>query len=76
MAACCVFDLFDGLVFSGPLGITKPSKEIFEYLLDKYNLKAEESVFIDDNAGNVTGAESVGIKGLLFKGSAEIMSLS
>lgn len=71
-----IFDLFDGLVFSGPLGITKPSKEIFEYLLEKYNLKAEESVFIDDNTGNVAGAEKIGIKGHLFKNCAEIISLN
>ena len=61
-----IFDLFDGLVFSGPLGLTKPAKEIFEYLIKKYNLKAEESIFIDDNASNISGAQSVGIKGYLF----------
>lgn len=65
-----VFSLFDGLVFSGPIGITKPSKEVFGYLLNKYSLKAEECIFIDDTKRNIVGAERVGIKGYLFDGDA------
>ena len=61
-----IFNLFDGLVFSGEIGLVKPNKEIFDYVLDKYNLKAEESVFIDDNKNNVEGAEKAGIKAYLF----------
>lgn len=62
---------FDGLVFSGPLGITKPSKEIFRYLLDRYGLDPEKTVFIDDAKKNIAGAESEGIRGILFDGNAE-----
>ena len=65
-----IFDLFDGLVFSGPIGIVKPSKEIFKYLLSKYNIKAEDSVFIDDNKNNIDGAKNVGINAILFDGDA------
>ncbi len=65
-----VFSLFDGLVFSGPIGITKPSKEVFGYLLNKYSLKAEECIFVDDTKRNIEGAEKVGIKGYLFDGDA------
>lgn len=66
-----LFDLFDGLVFSGPIGIVKPNREIFCHLLTKYNLKSEECVFIDDNKDNILGAEKVGIKAILFEGSTE-----
>jgi putative hydrolase of the HAD superfamily len=59
---------FDGLVFSGPLHITKPSKEIFEHLLAKYDLKAEDCIFIDDSPINVAGAEAAGIRAYLFDG--------
>ncbi len=61
----------DGLVFSGPLHITKPGKEIFEHLLNKYSLKAEDCIFIDDSPINVAGAEAVGIKAYLFDGDVE-----
>jgi putative hydrolase of the HAD superfamily len=66
-----LFSLFDGLVFSGPIGIVKPDRKIFEHLLKLYNLKAEECIFIDDSLKNVVGAENVGIKGYLFDGDAD-----
>lgn len=62
---------FDGLVFSGDIGIVKPNREIFEYILKKYGLKAEECVFIDDSEKNIAGCEAVGIKGYLFDGNAD-----
>ena len=61
---------FDGIVLSGTIGKVKPNKDIFEYLLEKFSLKADESIFIDDNKNNIDGAESVGIKGYLFDGDA------
>lgn len=62
---------FDGMVFSAVCGMTKPGADIFEYLIKKYGLKAEESIFIDDLEKNVEGAQKVGIKGYLFDGDAE-----
>jgi len=63
-----VFDLMDGIVVSGVEGVIKPHPELYRILLDRYGLKAEECVFIDDNAANVAGAEAVGIRGILFEG--------
>ncbi len=65
------FALFDGLVFSGPLKIVKPSKEIFEHLLNKYNLTAEETLFVDDSEKNLKGAEAAGINTYQFDGNAD-----
>ncbi len=66
-----IFDCFDGLVFSGTINKVKPNKDIFEYLLNKYNIKADETIFIDDSEKNVAGAEKAGIKGYLFDGDAD-----
>ena len=66
-----LFSLFDGLVFSAEVDMMKPNKDIFEYLISKYNIKASETVFIDDSLKNIKGAEVVGIKGYLFDGDAE-----
>lgn len=66
-----LFGYFEGLVFSGELGIAKPSADIFEYILGKYNLKREECLFIDDREINIEGANKVKIKGYLFDGNAE-----
>lgn len=67
------FSQFDGLVFSGPLGIVKPSPEIFRHLLDTYGLKAEESIFIDDSEKNTRGAEAIGLPAYRFDGDAEAL---
>ena len=59
---------FDGTVISAILGICKPDRRIYDYLLFKYNLKAEECIFIDDLPANIEAANAVGIHGILFDG--------
>lgn len=66
-----LLSLFDGLVFSGPLKIIKPSKEIFTHLLNTYNLETYDCIFIDDSKINIEGAKNVGIDGYLFDGDAK-----
>lgn len=62
-----VFGLLDGKVVSGDVLLLKPDARIYRCLLDKYSLKADECVFIDDNPANTAGADAVGIRGLLFE---------
>lgn len=61
-----IFKYFDGFIFSSTINITKPSKEIFEYALKKFDLKASEAFFVDDIAKNIEGAKNAGIDGFLF----------
>ena len=49
------------IYYSHILHMRKPDAEIYQYVLDDYNLRAEETIFLDDNADNVKGAEKVGI---------------
>lgn len=60
-------DFFDGYVVSADVHIIKPDERIYRHLLEKYDLKAEECLFIDDREDNVQGAEKVGIKGFVFR---------
>lgn len=62
-----IFDLMEGMVVSGDEKMLKPNAEIFELLLQRYGLKADESVFIDDNANNCQGARNVGLQAIQFK---------
>lgn len=57
---------FDGRVVSGEEKTRKPFPEFYHRLLDRYNVKAEEAIFIDDNLRNVKAAEELGIKGIHF----------
>ncbi|HWR33035.1 MAG TPA: HAD family phosphatase [Chitinophagaceae bacterium] len=63
---------FDGRVVSGEERIRKPFPEIYQRLLNKYNLNASEALFIDDSVRNVKGAEAVGIKSIHFKDSQQL----
>ena len=63
--------LFDGMVVSALEKRVKPEPEIFQILLDRYGLKAEDCVFIDDMQKNVDAAEAVGIKGIRFDGNVD-----
>lgn len=67
-----VFDLLDGYVVSGVEKLLKPDARLYRVLLDRYGLKAEECVFIDDNPANTAGAEAVGIKGIVFQGAEQL----
>lgn len=57
------FQLFNGkIVVSGTEKLIKPDPKIWHVLLERYNLKADESVFIDDNPKNVETAKTLGFK--------------
>jgi len=59
-------DWFAGTVVSGQEGLIKPDPRIYELLLSRFDLRADELVFIDDSPDNVDGAERLGIHGLNF----------
>ena len=56
----------DGRVVSGYVKLLKPDPAIYRCLLEKYQLKAEECIFVDDLKANAEGACSVGIHGIQF----------
>ncbi|RYY59649.1 MAG: HAD family phosphatase, partial [Chitinophagaceae bacterium] len=44
----------------------KPFPEFYQRLLDRYNVKPEDAVFIDDNFRNVEAARKMGIESIHF----------
>ena len=69
------FKLFDGKVISYEVKEVKPGKKIYEILLEKYDLLAEECVFIDDTLPNIETARELGMKGIHFLHSNQLMEL-
>jgi len=57
---------FDGIVISGMEGVRKPDPRIFRTLLDRYGLRPERTVFVDDVEENVFAAEALGMVALRF----------
>ena len=55
------FKEFDGKVISAYEHVIKHDNKIYTTLLDRYNLNPNESLFIDDMAGNIHAANLLGI---------------
>ena len=58
------FNEMDGEVFSYEAGCMKPDRRIYEFTLQKFDLKPEQAVFIDDLPGNAEAARTVGMAGI------------
>ncbi|MDU2289875.1 HAD family hydrolase [Clostridium disporicum] len=67
-----VFKAFNGGVVSFKEKLLKPERDIYIKILNDYDLKAEECIFIDDVLENVQGANKEGIKGIHFKNIKEL----
>ncbi len=61
-----ILQMIDRYVVSGAEGLVKPDPRLFQVLLDRYGLKAEECTFVDDNPDNVAAAKGMGMQGILF----------
>lgn len=59
------FSLCTGIVISAHEHVKKPDKKVYRLLLNRYNLNAEECLFIDDDDSgkNYETANKIGIKG-------------
>ena len=63
---------FDGLVISGLEGVTKPQPEIYDLLLERFQVRAEGALFIDDAEANVEAARRRGLSAVVFEGAVPL----
>lgn len=66
-----IWELFRGVVISSRIRKVKPDIEIYRYLLDQYQLRPSETVFIDDVPENLEAAASLGIRTIRFFDAAQ-----
>lgn len=57
----------DGAIFSYRVRKIKPEQDIYEEVLNRFGLRPEESVFIDDTAINLPMPKSMGIHTIQFR---------
>ncbi len=55
-------DCFNAFYLSHEIQLSKPNKDIYNFVLTENKLKAENCLFIDDNEDNITSAKTLGIK--------------
>jgi putative hydrolase of the HAD superfamily len=62
-------ELFDAVVISGDVGLHKPEPEIFLLGAERIGVAPDDCVFVDDLRENCAGAEAVGMRAILHRGS-------
>lgn len=65
------YQLFDHVYLSHEMGMLKPSHEIFETVIAQQQLNLQRTLFIEDTARNVEGAQEVGLQTLLIPRNGE-----
>ena len=57
---------FDGIVVSSHEGVVKPDERLYRILFERYDVRPESAVFVDDRPENVAAADALGMHGVLF----------
>ncbi len=61
-----VFRLFDDAVYSYRAGMSKPGGAIFELAIRQFGVDPARTIYIDDLAANVAGADAAGLRALQY----------
>ena len=64
---------FEGVVVSGEEKTRKPFDSIYNLTLERFNIKAEHAIFIDDNLRNIEAANNLGINGIRFESPEQLL---
>lgn len=66
------FNDFEGIIVSGQENMRKPHDEIYQLILNRFNINPKTAVFIDDNYENTVASAKNGIKSIHFKSSTKL----
>jgi len=67
-------DHFEEIYFSHEMKMRKPDSEIYLKVLQEQQLQPEQTLFIDDNRGNIDGAANLGIQTLHLQDPEQLIS--
>ena len=67
-----VLGLLDDVVVSGREGVAKPDRRVFEIVAERAALPLDRLAFVDDLAGNVAAATTLGMDGIVFTDAATL----
>ncbi len=57
---------FDFKIYSFEVGVTKPNKKMFKFILEKSNLLPKNILYVDDNPKRISGARDLSIKTYIY----------
>jgi putative hydrolase of the HAD superfamily len=64
----------DEMIISAEEGVAKPDPRIYQIAISRLEVQPEESVFVDDLAENVQGAQAFGMQGIQFKSTQQAIA--
>jgi HAD superfamily hydrolase (TIGR01509 family) len=64
----------DDVVISAEIGFMKPAPSAYQAVLNRLNLSAARSVFVDDLAINVEAAQALGFHGIIFRNNPSCLA--
>jgi len=67
--------LFEKTYYSHQIGLRKPNRKIYEYVLKENELQPEETLFIDDALVNVEAAREAGMQSIHIQPGISILDL-
>ena len=67
-----LMDVFDGRVISSDIGVRKPSKKFFEYMIEILGYLPEEILFVDDSDTNIRSARKLGIMCIKYENEGSL----
>jgi HAD superfamily hydrolase (TIGR01509 family) len=70
-----IADLFEDRFLSHEMGLVKPDRAAFEYVIEVLGCPAERILFLDDNQINVEGARAAGLRAERTQGIDEARSI-
>lgn len=65
-------DIFAKVFASCYLGMRKPEHKIYRYVIKYMNIKAQQTLFIDNLKVNVIGAKQIGMNGIVFNNNTQL----
>ena len=64
----------DDIIISADINMIKPNSDFYLYILNKYNIKSNELLFLDDNINNIEGANKLGINTIKVNRDTDLYS--
>jgi epoxide hydrolase-like predicted phosphatase len=66
-------DAFDEMIISAEVHLMKPDPKIYRLAAERLGVLPQEAVFVDDVVQNVQGAEAVGMVGILYQNTPQVL---
>jgi HAD superfamily hydrolase (TIGR01509 family) len=67
--------VFDKIYYSHEIGWHKPDREAWDYVIKDAGIKAEETLFLDDNIHNIKASQELGFQAIHIHERTSLMSL-